>query len=192
MKNNENSNGGTINQPIPEICRYRTSSNSVQPTTDIKFLYNFTKQINQKSTRSTTRLKKKRLLAHLTVLIVNSIPRSRSDLTHFQSNLTKKLFQRMLYPEIHPDLEVCRIVFGRSRSRHRSIDFAGKRSNRDLSCCFVFVLLDTESTGKPDRSDPGISLESEREMAGCGPRVASLQDRGEGQRLEEEATRKGR
>lgn len=29
-------------------------------------------------------------------------------------------------------------------------------------------------------------------MAGCGPRVASLQDRGEGQRLEEEATRKGR
>lgn len=134
MKNNENSNGGTINQPIPEISRYRTSSNSVQPTTDIKFLYNFTKQINQKSTRSTTRLKKKRLLAHLTVLIVNSIPRSRSDLTHFQSNLTKKLFQRMLYPEIHPDLEVCRIVFGRSRSRHRSIDFAGKRSNRDLSC----------------------------------------------------------
>ena len=59
MKNNENSNGGTINQPIPEISRYRTSSNSVQPSTDIKFLYNFTKQINQKSTRSTTRLKKK-------------------------------------------------------------------------------------------------------------------------------------
>lgn len=61
-KNNENSKGGgaTINQPILKISQYRISSNSIQPSTDIKFLYDFTKQINQKSTRSTTKLKEAR------------------------------------------------------------------------------------------------------------------------------------
>lgn len=70
----------------------------------------------------------------------------------------------MLYPEIHPDLEVCRIVFGRAADlRVSSIDFAETRRNRDLS----HSKYDTpESSSKRNWIDRiRDSLESERDRS---------------------------